>query len=396
MTASGPSGGVTLTPGQVLTVPINVTNTGNATSNPVTAVLQLPAGVTAQQAQSPAGTLSGHSLNSHPIGLYRPAATQSSPAAAAQGSTTTVNCPSGTGTVSCTSPSGLRPGDSVELVFRLVAAADAQNGEITGTVTAGTALQVRLTVQVKVTPPLPVDGLRLAARLDTSWAWLLDGSPILDVTVTNTGTSTKPVTVTVNESGAIWLSHPASSCEGGHTAVTCVTKEALAPGDVLYLQLRLYYLYYGQASIIVTGQLGAAQQSMSIPLYTPKCVWIWCWPGPPGPPSDTTPPTTTGSQPTTDPSRELPTTTQPTTSQTTSQTTTQPTTTRPRPTTTTPPTSTKTGEPGSTQPTTTPPTTTTKPPTCSSSPPQPGKLQPGAPTDCQSLLPTLFSLLGPF
>ncbi len=301
-------------------------------------------------------------------------------------------CPPGSGTVTCVSPSGLAPGASVELVFRLVADPNAQDGDITGTVTAGTAIAVRLTVRVTVAS---FDDLRLAASIDTTdswWSWLWDESPILDVDVTNTGTSTKPVTVTVDRSGMPW-SDRAFTCQGGHQEVTCVTDQALAPGHSQDLRVRLYHLRPVKDTVDVTGRLGSATASADVVFTPPRCDWLWCWPTLPGPPS--------GVSPTPLPSD----TNQPSTTQTTPTRKAPPTTTtrhQPPPTIDLIPTTTPPAEPGSTPPTTTPPTTTTPTttppsgkPSCSNSPPSPGKIQPGAPTDCQPILPSLFSLLGP-
>lgn len=378
LTASGPSGGVTLTPGQgPLDVPISVTNTGSAPSDPVTAVLNLPPGVTAQSVKA-ASTLSGHALDSHPIEPFSATAGQSS------GSTTTVICGSGSGTVTCTSPGGLQPGDSVELLFRLVASNTARNSDITGTVSAGTAMAVHLTVHITVGT---YDGLALTASVhdtDSWWSWVWDESPMLDVTATNTGTSTRPVTVTVDQSGTAWFSNPTWSCQGGERQVTCQSKSPLPPAGVLDLTVRLYH---PQGTIHVTGRLGTATASATVGFTEPRCPWLWCWPSQPGPPNEVPvlPPTGTFTPSTT--SQEPPSTT----------TTAPPTTTgrgEPPTTTTTQPPSTGPTGPGSTPPSITPPTTTTNPPTCPSTPPQPGRIQPGVPTDCQPLLPSLFSLLG--
>ena len=310
LTAAGPSGGITLTPGMgPLDVPISVTNTGNTPSDPVTAVLNLPPGVTAQSVQ-PASTLGGHALDSHPIEPYAAAG----PGSSGAGSTTTVVCGSGSGTVTCMSPGGLQPGDSVELVFRLVASNSATNSDITGVVSAGTAMAVHLTVHVVVGQ---YDGLALAASVDMSdswWSWIWDESPILDVAVTNTGTSTSPVTVAVDQSGTAWLADHAWTCTGGHDqSVTCTTKGPLPPRGVLDLKIRLYHPH---ETIHVTGHLGTATASATVGFLPPRCPWLWCWPTQPVPPTDTpvAPPTTTDVTPTT--------TRQPTTTTTTTTTTT--------------------------------------------------------------------------
>jgi RNA polymerase sigma factor (sigma-70 family) len=165
LTASGPSSTVVLTPGGgPVDVPITVRNSGASPSQPVSAALNLPPGVTAVGSGQHFGA-------ARPLVLDAPSTTAA---------TSQVDCPGGSGTVTCTSPSGLQPGQSVVLLFVLEADQSAQDGQITGTVMAGGSLTVRVTVQVHV-PPLR-DALTLRASADESWPWLVwpfDPAPAL-------------------------------------------------------------------------------------------------------------------------------------------------------------------------------------------------------------------------
>jgi RNA polymerase sigma factor (sigma-70 family) len=375
LTASGPA--ITLVPGQgSVALPITVVNTGNAPSQPVTATLNLPPGVSVTGPVTAAGT---RSLHEQQIGSPRTTPPPAAPVApVAAGS---VTCPPGTGTVSCTSPSGLQPGQSVVLVFQLVAAPGTMNGQITGTVSAGMDVSVMITVQVRV--PALVDELALTAQLDkfdSWWNWLWDGSPIIDVTATNTGTSTKPVTIVADRSSSLWQGGPDFTCVGGGQQVTCTTDEALAPKQSAHLRLRLYHLRSESDMVTVVGTLGSATRTAQVAVEPPKCLWFWCFPvaGPDGAVTTTPPATTT--PPTTDPTKTGP----PSTTHTP----------RPGPDPTgapvpgAPPTTTTTPPPPVQLPTTVPPPTQ---PGCATDP-GPGKYHPG---DLCNLVPAVLSLLGP-
>jgi RNA polymerase sigma factor (sigma-70 family) len=391
LTAAGPADGVTLVPGQsAVELPITVKNTGTATSQPVVATLALPSGVHVVN-----GDPAPHALQAQPISdQIKVAGSTSAHLVAA--STSTVQCTSAT----CSTQGGLAPGDSVKLVFDLAADAGTPNSTITGRVTSGTAVSVTVSVRVKVNPPPTVDGLALSVRLDqwdSWWSWLWDGSPVVDITATNTGSSTKPVTVAVDRAGTVWTARPSATCTGARSGVTCVTTSALAPGQSAHLRVRVYHLRARVDTVTVTATLGTAHESKSITIRPPRCPWPWCWQAPkPTPPGSTTPPPpTTGTQP---PSESV----NPTTPST------QPPTTKPGPPSQTPPPTTQSGPPSTTPaPTTTPNPTTTRPPTTTIAPPtttppgcttgQPGggagKIHPGAP--CLPILDTLFSLINP-
>jgi hypothetical protein len=318
LAANGPATPIALIAGGApADLPLTVTNSGGTVSEPVTAVLNLPAGVTAIPVDGFAGRRM-LSLNGAKAG--------------------TVNCPGGTGTVSCSSSAGLAPGESVTLLFRVVATDNSQGGQITGAVSAGMTVNVAVSVRVTVTPPAVTDALALAAHID--WIGLLGfwGQPVLKVDVTNTGTSSRPVTLRLDQPGVVrWSSQDVTCTAGGGT--TCVTTAELAPGETLRVVLDLDPDPWPEKSphrhqVSVSAMLGVASDNVLVTL------WEWLWPPihdePPHtstPPDTTTPPT--GSEtPTTDPSDPTrpsdPTTTDPPTTK-------PPATTTPPTTTTTPP-----------------------------------------------------------
>lgn len=390
LNAAGPSGGVTVTPGQgAVALPVTVGNTGTAPSTPITATLHLPNGVVAGNgatAAVPNAQPTTHSMDAHPIDFV--------PTLAQSGSTTTVQCPGGTGTVTCTTPGDLAPGDTVIMLFRVTAMSAATDGTITGTVSAG-GMSVAIDVAVHV---LPFDALTLNATIDvwdSWWNWLWDGSPVLDVIATNTGTSTKPITVTVARPGTVWSAEPGCLGErraADRTGATCTSSTPIAPGKSLHVRFRLYDLKARSDTITVTATLGADTVTQTVTFTPPRCEWLWCWqpPGHGGPPpgrSSAPPTTTTTPPPTTKPSRAH--TPPPSPSPTTKHPTPTP----------GPPTTTPSTPPPTT--TTTPPPTTTvptpppvEPPACSNQPGPPGRIQPGG-LHCLPIVPELFSLLGP-
>jgi RNA polymerase sigma factor (sigma-70 family) len=412
LSASGPTTPITLVPGgDAADLPITATNGGTGPSGPVTAVLNLPEGVSSTGGGA-GPAVSPHSFDSHRIGTFAP---QAAPNGQDPG-TTTVTCPAGTGAVTCKSPSGLQPGQSVVLLFRLSADERTVSGSISGTVSDGQSMDVQLTVNVDVPPPPKVDALTLTAQLDqwdTWWTWLWDGEPVVDVTATNVGTSTKPVTVTVDHPGAVWSAGPDATCSSSGRQVVCTSTDALAPKQSLHLRLHLrlglHHLRATKDVVTVTGVLGTAKKTVTLTIVPPPCDWLWCWgsPGPPpsttttttpGPPStaDTTiPPTTT-----TDPSSQDPTVTttpgKPTT--TTGRGTPPPSvsTTKPPPADTVVPIPSGSNPPSSDPPSSQPPPPTSTEPTCPSEPNQPGKLRPGGGDLCLPILGSLSGLLGAF
>jgi hypothetical protein len=224
LVASGPGGPVTLAAGgPPVDLPITVRNTGTAMSAPVSATLNLPPGVRAVSGGAPRFASAATLLLN-----------------AAQPSST-VGCPPGTGTVTCTSPRGLAPGETVVLMFRLIANPDSQGGTITGTVSAGSSINVSVSVTVTVTdPPRPpaVDRVDLRAQTKHRPGNGPGHRPRLDIAATNTGTSTRPLTVTVDQPTDIESVSPPMSCVVGATT-RCTTTAPTAPRVEVTMLLRL-------------------------------------------------------------------------------------------------------------------------------------------------------------
>jgi hypothetical protein len=270
----------------------------------------------------------------------------------------TVNCPGGNGTVTCSSGVGLAPNETVTLLFRLVAGDNAMNGRITGIVSAGTNVNVSVNVQMNVQPAPVTDGVMLKAK--SSWSGLLLWvHPIVDVTVTNTGTSSLPVTLTVDQPAKVVTSTQKMTCtvDGG---TTCLTAAELAPGEKLEVTLQLSPDPWPVRSpnrnqVHLSATLGVASDS--------KKVTIWDCTCPTGPTGPTTPP----GEPSTPPSTPPSTTTPPSGTSTKPSEPTQ--SSPPVTTTTTPGTKPSTGQetedPGRVEQ---PPPTTTEPPTTSEPP----------------------------
>ncbi|RSM74549.1 hypothetical protein DMH04_39500 [Kibdelosporangium aridum] len=299
-------------------------------SEPVVAALNLPPGVSAVGTSRMAGS-----------GLLRLNGAMQADS---------VSCPGGTGTVTCTNGRGLQPGESVTLLFRIVASEDSQGGTITGTISAGSAVSVSISVRVDVQPPVRKDGVSLYAFQD----WLSIPLPGrhrmagIQTVAKNTGESTKQATVTFDQPAEMLTAWPAATCTSNGATTSCVTSEPLKPGDSFYLRVRLkdrpgggvdreHPPYWQYSKVLVTASIGTASASTTV-----KLPW-WSWPVPPDPKPTTT---TTTPPKTTTPPRS---------------------TTKPSVTTTTPPKVTppkETSTPGkTTDPTTTkPPTTTTTEP----------------------------------
>nr|WP_281398703.1 sigma-70 family RNA polymerase sigma factor [Saccharopolyspora gloriosae] len=180
--AHGPTEPLTLVPGgDPAALPITVRNSGTGPSEPVTAMLTLPPGVSSE---IPGVT----STQAGPAGTA-PASART--AAAAGGPP--VRCESWTGGVQCSSERGLNPGEALTFDLRTTAAADATGGQIRARVLAGTDLDLPLSaIQVQMrsgdgvdvalsTTPHPVHDLLLGEDVP-------EGPPLrLLLDVRNTG-----------------------------------------------------------------------------------------------------------------------------------------------------------------------------------------------------------------
>ena len=308
VSATTPPGGLELSPGTAMNLPITVRNDGGSPSEPVAAALKLPPGVRAVDAGGGGAPM----------------------AFAQDGAPISVNCPGGEGTVVCKTGAGLQPGQSATLNFRLQADDDAVGGTVTGSVTAG--VQINVAVSVKVTVKQPPEAVVLEAQGDGLSAFPWTRNPLVYVRVRNTGETTKPVTVTFDHPLWQWWSLRGFPCTPSGEGATCTTKSALAPGQHVNLWVRLKGRP-DDGRVTITAKLGkASAEPVTVDF---GCYHHWCGKDPLPSPTPSTPSTT--------PSKPTP--TSPT-----------------KPTSTPPATTTKT------EPTTEPPTSTTT----TSAPPQPG------------------------
>jgi hypothetical protein len=321
--ASGPGQTITLTPGGgPVDVPISASNSGTGPSGPINATLNLPPGVSAL---APGQTAAPNQPNQpHPAAdTWTLPSLQQLREQAATGQLPQVDCPAGTGTVTCAGPSSLQPGQSVVLMYRLAAAKGTSGGTITGTVTAGGSMTVQITVDVAVPPPPPPppaeDDISLYAVEIPGWqappwlpSWILpfDKYPSIDITARNTGTSTKTIEVDLDRTATLVSTWGGMTCAGGNQSTDCTSTAAIPPDKTVHLRVRLYGGHRFD-SVTVTGVLGSASRQVTL-----DCAG---WPLPPFPqaPSPTSPPGTSTpwlQPPTSDPHpRPDPTTTPPAT-----------------------------------------------------------------------------------
>ena len=164
-----------------------------------------------------------------------------------------VTCPSGIGTVTCTSPAGLDPGQSVTLVFHLHANETVRSDAvITGSVTgANGTVHVAVSVAVKVTQA-ERDAVQIVS-VHQQFPWLFHSR--LVVTVRNTGTSTAPVDIRVSTKPTDGC---AEDCRDG-----AATTPALQPGEQQTVLLPAY-CYGGDYKVTVTASLGSATVSKTV------------------------------------------------------------------------------------------------------------------------------------
>jgi RNA polymerase sigma factor (sigma-70 family) len=249
MTASAPAGGVQLEPGEDANLPITVRNDGGTKSEPVAVTLNLPKGVTAVPAGGGgAAGVTGNRQQAAPIA---------------------VNCPGGTGTVTCKTGAGLEPGQSAVLTFRLRADETADPGSVvTGSVTAGS--QIKVSVSVKVTvKPLP-DALDLRAESDGLSAFPWNRNPLVHIRVKNTGQTTKPVTVTIDHRLLGSWSVSGFPCHPTGEGATCTTRGSVSPGRQVGLWVRLKGRPADNGPVTVNATLGVARAK-------PVEVYFGCW-----------------------------------------------------------------------------------------------------------------------
>ncbi|WP_037316082.1 sigma-70 family RNA polymerase sigma factor [Amycolatopsis orientalis] len=255
MTASTPPGGVQLEPGEDANLPITVRNDGGSKSEPVAVTLNLPKGVRAiPVGGGRAGGVTGVRQQAAPAPI-------------------TVNCPGGSGTVTCKTGTGLEPGQSAVLTFRLRADATAEAGSmVTGSVTAGA--QIKVSVAVKVTVKPPPDDLTLSAESDGLSAFPWNRNPLVMIRVKNTGKTTKPVTITLDHRVLTSWSVYGIPCHPTGEGASCTSRGSLTPGRQVSLWVRLKGRPADNLPVTVNATLGVAK-AKPVPVYF-GCWHHWC------------------------------------------------------------------------------------------------------------------------
>ncbi|WP_053737461.1 sigma-70 family RNA polymerase sigma factor [Nocardia sp. NRRL S-836] len=260
--------GFTLTPGdEAKDLPITVRNTGGTPAPPASMVLTLPPGV-----------LSSGGPSSFAARLLQP------DGAADQ----TVNCPAGGGVITCTTPQGIAPGGQATFLFRLRATHEAVSGVITGAITAGTAINVNVSVDVEV-PPVN-DDIELTVSTWHEWFW----DPRVDVQVRNRGPRPGTLKLDVSSSDNLVLLTPYRECtRTDKNSLHCVTD--LEQGAKFRMSAWAFGRPHRGGSITVTATLGNASKSVTVPVKGRPDHWPVDPVEPP--PTETAAPTTTPTVP---------------------------------------------------------------------------------------------------
>ncbi|GHF78116.1 RNA polymerase sigma factor (sigma-70 family) [Amycolatopsis bartoniae] len=259
LTTQSPVEGVELEPGSgtPIALPITVRNDGGTVSDPVTATLNLPQGI---RAVGPGG--GGGAPGARGFAVQ----TSQGPL--------NVDCPAGTGTVTCSTDRGLQPGETATLTFRLLADQDAQPGEVTGSVTAGRTIRLAVRVPVAVKQQPDVVDLAVLPSWDVPWPWL--HPRVFTVDVANEGPNTKPVTVALDRPARLLTGFADCTSDGDGTS--CTSTAPLAPHQHLLLTFKLDGHPFDVESVTVTATLGTATKTATVQSS--------CWPGLPCDPDD--------------------------------------------------------------------------------------------------------------
>ncbi|MFI6027786.1 sigma-70 family RNA polymerase sigma factor [Amycolatopsis magusensis] len=279
--ATPPPSSLELTPGGgPVDIPFTVNNSGGTVSEPVLVTLNLPPGVSSVPIPGGGGGV-GASARQLP-GVP----------------TVQVNCPPGSGTVTCTTATGLLPGQGAVLTFRLVADGTADESQVTGSVSSGGALPVAVKVPVKAAP----DDVKLTVgkAWTSSFPWARQ--PVLHISLHNAGPTIKPATVTVSSPARLVLGTYRATCTTAGGTTNCASKKAMNPGERLHLWVLLDKQPHQDVTVTVTAKLGKDSES--------KTVQFDCWGRKCTPPSSSvtpTPPSTTKpTKPTTTPPSSKP------------------------------------------------------------------------------------------
>lgn len=309
--ASGPETPVRLVAGGAAkSLPIRVRNTGSATSEPVTVTLSLPHGVTATVPGSGTAPSTKGPASTRPSWARARTADQDR-----DSRNRPVRCESSGTSVSCTSEGGLRPGETLPFGFLVRADDDAVSGEITAHVGAGDADALPSTaIPVEVRSPAPVPGVDVRATTRDRLPW--PGGRI-DLTTTNTGTSTGTAEVLLTLPDRVQAIGVPPECTGFGEVIRCDAR--LEPGDSFTGSVWVFASgldgprrpghgwlpehAHRQVTVTVIAELGTASDRETATLDLG-------WPVPPStPPPVPEPPTTASDSP--PPSSTVPTTPSP-------------------------------------------------------------------------------------
>ncbi|WP_112264749.1 sigma-70 family RNA polymerase sigma factor [Lentzea terrae] len=270
--------GFTLTPGEEpKDFPITVRNTGGTAAPPASMVLNLPPGV-----------LSTGGPASFAARLLQPDGSAEQ----------TVNCPAGGGTITCETPQGIAPGGQATFLFRLRATEEAMTGTITGTISAGTAISVNVSIAVDV-PPIN-DDIELTVSTWHQVYW----DPRVDVKVRNKGPRAGTLKLDVSSSENIVVFTPCRECSRtDKNSIHCETD--LDKGGKFRMSVWAFGLPHRGGTITVTASLGNATKTVTVPVkQRPGHSPVADKPLPP--PAETPDPTTVPPTTTTPPAKPTP------------------------------------------------------------------------------------------
>jgi RNA polymerase sigma factor (sigma-70 family) len=251
--ASAPAGTIELVAGGApMSLPVTVRNTGGSRSEPVGAWLDLPPGVTA---------VGSGSLSPSGPAVTTPQSTSFAAmgAAALSAQVGPVSCTGGTGTIRCTTPRGLDPGEQMAFMFSLGATPDAVSGQVTGSVNAGVSIVIRL-APIRIIVRL-LDAVDVLGGVYQLGPWRAR----VYLTARNTGRSSGQVIVTMALPVQVHADTMWTGCRHVDGGVQCTA--TLAPGKHADWQVVLSTHEPVQTEATVTAVLGTARAETTVPLY---------------------------------------------------------------------------------------------------------------------------------
>ncbi|MGH3624579.1 MAG: sigma-70 family RNA polymerase sigma factor [Sciscionella sp.] len=258
LTTASQTGQLRLVPGGApQDLRLTVRNSGDGVSRPVVASLRLPPGVRAVDSGK-SGTATPHSFRPQSLNAAPEQSGGSAGSGDSAGSAAEVACPAGTGTVRCGTRTGLQPGQSVVLVFTLVADADTSGGVISGTVNADPSVTTTISVPIEVKPK--PDGLLLTADQVRYRGYL----GAVEVTATNIGDSAHTLRYTVDAAAVQLGADETTLCRHSPWHTACYTAIPLEPGERVRMVLVLIRPSAVARTVHIDAQLGTASESRTV------------------------------------------------------------------------------------------------------------------------------------